>query len=124
MSLMIRTEVRPSPIHGVGLFSLEYVKLGDKVSWVCDRCRWYLEPYLQYSTFYVEADLVRRHGYLDSQFRLWCLPCDEMRYCNHSEEPNLRSESFADYAARDILIGEELTVDYRTFDLEWREKLK
>jgi len=45
---------------------------------------------------------------------------------NHSDRPNvgMNPSGTADTVAlRAIAAGEELTCDYRTFDLEWQEKL-
>ena len=42
-------------------------------------------------------------------------------YLNHSNEPNLISNDHGDtfIASRDIVAGEELTVDYTTYDESW-----
>jgi hypothetical protein len=106
----------------VGLFTLEYVKRGDKLWQICKACRWFPELQLTYDMHYAEAAVVRRWGYL-AYPDLWMLPCDHIRYMNHSDTPNVGGDSqFSDVALRDIVIGEELTCDYRSFDLAWREK--
>lgn len=122
MSTQVLAEVRPSPIHGVGLFALQDVKSGTVVVWECGRCLVVPEDVLERNMFHAEAAQVRRWGYLRSP-GVWLLPCDHARYVNHSDAPNLKTGRFGDYAARDIAAGEELTVDYRAFDLAWREKL-
>lgn len=44
---------------------------------------------------------------------------------NHTEKPTVIriSEDGPDIAARDIQVGEELTIDYRTFDADAERKL-
>jgi len=43
-------------------------------------------------------------------------------YLNHSNSPNVDcNENYMFYANRDIKIGEELTVDYSTYDPTWDE---
>ena len=49
--------------------------------------------------------------------------CGSFRHMNHAAEPNVLSLSDRDVAARDIAAGEELTCDYRTFDLDATAKL-
>lgn len=43
---------------------------------------------------------------------------DNARFMNHSFEPNCDDRTGVTFALRDILAGEELTCDYRVFDLE------
>jgi uncharacterized protein len=58
-----------------------------------------------------------RYGYIDPRRNRFILCCDDYRFINHSNAPNVRvdpTEDFygVDFAARDIEAGEELTVDY------------
>lgn len=115
--LLFATELRASPIHGIGVFLLEPVKEGD-VIWRFDSRidRAYSEkelfdlpPHLRqflrvYSTWHAESGL-------------WVLCGDNGRHFNHSDTPNTVSLGIAfgdDIAACDLPVGIELTSDYRT----------
>ncbi len=115
--MMVETELRPSAIHGIGVFLLQPVRAGDLI-WRFDSRidRIYsgremaelpasLQHFLQvYST---------RHDALD----LWVLCGDNGRHFNHSDAPNTLSKGIAlgdDVAAFDLQPGAELTSDYRT----------
>jgi hypothetical protein len=113
--LMVETELRASPIHGIGTFLLEDVKAGQLI-WRFDsridrifsdaeldtmpkRLRDFLATY---STFHEESGL-------------WVLCGDNGRHFNHSDEPNTKSMGPAfgdDIAATDLSAGTELTTDY------------
>lgn len=113
---MVDTELRPSAIHGIGVFLLEDVRKGDLI-WRFDsridrvfhdcefaempgRLRRFLETY---STYHRELGL-------------WVLCGDNGRHFNHSDSPNTRSLGVAfgdDLAASDLNAGTELTTDYR-----------
>jgi hypothetical protein len=115
--MMVETELRPSSIHGLGVFVTEHVRAGQLI-WRFDsridrlfsdaeleempeRLRLYLRTY---STFH--------HG-----LKLWVLCGDNGRHFNHSAAPNTRSLGIAfgdDVAAVDLPAGTELTSDYRT----------
>jgi hypothetical protein len=57
------------------------------------------------------------YGYVDPRRNRFILCCDDYRFMNHSDTPNVQVDTGADphgidFAARDIEVGEELTVDY------------
>jgi uncharacterized protein len=57
------------------------------------------------------------YGYIDPRINRYILCCDDARFINHSDTPNLRTDFSldrhgVDIAARDIEAGEELTIDY------------
>jgi hypothetical protein len=113
--LMVETELRPSPIHGIGTFLLEDVKAGEliwrfdsridrifsdtELQTMPDRLRNFLA---MYSTFHEESGL-------------WVLCGDNGRHFNHSDRPNTVSLGPAfgdDVAGQDLEAGTELTTDY------------
>ena len=115
--MMVDTELRPSPIHGIGVFLKERIPRGGLV-WRFDSRidRVYaadeiagLPPHIQrylrtYSTFH------RPTG-------LWVLCGDNGRHFNHADRPSTVSNAISfgeDHAARDLEPGDELTSDYRT----------
>lgn len=120
--LLVRTILGPSQIHGIGLFADEDIKAGTVVCvWSKDFDQSFLlddfpEP--------VTRAYIQRHAY-QAGLAIWCLPSDDMRFCNHSSSPNLRSsrDSIQDVAAVDIPRGTELTVDYYSFDEDAARKL-
>jgi len=119
--LLVRAELRQSPIQGIGLFALEPLRAGMPI-WrfqpgfdqliapeIAMRCNpWWLERYAQ------ECPLT---GY-------WVLCCDDARFINHSDTPNLSQVAplfdarFTHDAVRDIEAGDEITCDYRIGDAQ------
>lgn len=119
--LLVRTTLGPSKIHGLGVFAAEPIAKGTIV--------WSFTPGfdLERDPADVEAqpELLRErllhYGYVDKHLSRYVLCCDDARFLNHSEEPNLVSDRSTsrhgvDRAARDIAIGEELTVNYDVFE--------
>ncbi len=115
--LTVDTEVRPSRLHGLGVFLREPVKAGaliwrfdgridsvfgsEEIEGLPDHMREYLRVY---TTWHAASGL-------------YVLCGDNGRYVNHSDEPSTlsRGVSFGDdVAARDLPAGAELTSDYRT----------
>ena len=110
-----KTEVRPSPIHGTGLFAAQAIATGEIVAvkggHVLTRAQWTaLEPTLGAADIQIAEDLFiapvrpdHRHG--------------SMLYTNHSCDPNLAIQGqIVLVAMRDIAAGEELTIDWATTD--------
>jgi uncharacterized protein len=114
--LFVKTELRPSTIHGVGTFLLEPVKKGQLM--------WRFDPRIDRTYTQAEVDgtnevfqiLIDDYGRWDEKRQLWLLCGDEMRYTNHADDPLMASTGGPfgdDLAARDLKAGEELSVDYR-----------
>jgi SET domain-containing protein len=113
--LTVETELRPSAIHGIGVFLLEDVREGQLV-WRFDS---------RIDRVFADAELeempesLRRFLTVYSTYHeksgLWVLCGDNGRHFNHSDEPNTISLGVAfgdDVAAADLPAGTELTTDY------------
>jgi hypothetical protein len=110
-----KTEVRPSPIHGKGLFAKQAIAPGEIVAvkggHVLTAAQWAdLEPALGPAEIQISENLV-------------IAPVDQaerdgsMLYTNHSCDPNLAIQGqIVLVAMRDIAPGEELTIDWATTD--------
>ena len=110
-----KTAVRPSPIHGTGLFANRAIVRGEIVAvkggHVLTAPQWAaLEPALGPAEIQISEDL-------------FIAPVDQaqrdgsMLYTNHSCDPNLAIQGqIVLVAMRDIAPGEELTIDWATTD--------
>jgi SET domain-containing protein len=115
--LMVETELRDSPIHGIGVFLSEPVRAGQLI-WrfdsridrvFSDQEIAEMPPQLQ--------RFLKTYSTLHAGLGLWVLCGDNGRHFNHSDKPNTRSLGIAfgdDVAAEDMDAGTELTSDYRT----------
>ncbi|HUY67989.1 MAG TPA: SET domain-containing protein [Alphaproteobacteria bacterium] len=115
--LTVPTELRASPIHGIGCFLLAPVKKNDLV--------WRFDARIDraYSQFEIESlpemvrTLVKTYGIFHEASGLWMLCGDNARHFNHADAPTTLSLGIGfadDIAARDLAAGEELTSDYKT----------
>ena len=126
--LLVKTKIRESPIHGIGLFADEPIKKGTTI--------WKFAP--GFDLDFSEKDLKNLSGPSKEQFLKYIymtknkgmiLCFDDARFLNHSENPNCEDIDPDDFeegftiAKKDIKTGEELTVNYRTFDFNWKNKL-
>jgi SET domain-containing protein len=110
-----KTEVRPSPIHGKGLFASRAIARGEIVAvkggHVLPAPQWAeLEPALGPADIQISEDL----------FIAPVTPSERdgsMLYTNHSCDPNLAIQGQVVLVAmRDIAPGQELTIDWATTD--------
>ena len=127
--LLVKTAVKLSNIHGLGLFAAEFIAK--------ETCIWQLTHGfdLVVPREAIEAlpepsrIQMKKYSYVNMETGLFVICMDDARYTNHSNMPNTReihhSRDFPErsIALRDILPGEEITCDYRTFDAGWRDKL-
>lgn len=110
-----KTTVRPSPIHGRGLFAVHPIAKGEIVAvkggHVLTGAEWAaLEPAMASAEIQISEDL----------FLAPVTPAEReggMLYTNHSCDPNLAIQGqIVLVAMRDVAPGEELTIDWATTD--------
>ena len=115
--LLVKVRVDRSQIHGLGVFALEPIRKGSDVWRFTPGFDLDLDP----AVIDVQPEPSRarllHYGYIDPRTNRYILCCDDARFLNHSDEPNLVSDFSVDCygvdrAARDIAVNEELTVDY------------
>ena len=110
-----KTEVRPSPIQGQGLFARVAIAAGEIVAvkggHVLTRGQWAdLEPALGAADIQIAEDLFIAPVREDHR-------AGSMLYTNHSCDPNLAIQGqIVLVAMRDVAAGEELTIDWATTD--------
>jgi SET domain-containing protein len=104
-------EVRPSPIHGRGVFAVVDIPNGS----IIERAPFVAMPTGALNGTPLE-DLCWTHTIGDLKVDILTLSATTL--CNHSNTPNCECHVEGDldvlYAVRRISAGEELTVDYRT----------
>lgn len=114
--LTVKTALRKSSVHGMGVFAEQFIPAGTVV-WV----------FQSDFDFRISEESVAALPEIARQKLLhysakwgggYVISADDARFLNHSGTPNLRTmdEPDCDIAIRDIQIGEELFEDYREFD--------
>ncbi len=113
-------QLQPSPINGVGVFAVRDIPRGTKI-------------FANEQSAMVEVDRASLKDESESMKKLYhnyCVWRGEKLYCpvnfnsvtpayfiNHADTPNVMCDEDFDFVAlRDILPGEELLVDYRTYN--------
>jgi hypothetical protein len=122
--LYIKTYLAPSSIHGIGLFAAEEIPAETLI--------WKMIP--PFDLAFTPDDLknlpppsleaIRRYSYFDMHLKLHVLCGDDARFMNHSDDANTYETRDLSIAKREIAKDEEITSDYRQFDLEIWKKLK
>lgn len=126
--LLVNVYVAKSSIHGLGVFAADPISAGTE-TW-----RFSSGFDLDLDAKFIEN--LRREffnelmyfGYIDSKLNRYILCSDDARYINHSETPNLSTDYSLDkygidIAVRDIRAGEELTIDYTSYEKNSRFSL-
>ena len=118
--LLIPTRVRPSPVHGLGLFAARPIRPGEVVSvWTDEDVA--CDPAALEALPPAERALALRLGFVDPATGLFLLAAGGERFINHSEAPNLAGHpARVRVAIREIEAGEELVEDYRVTEPGWR----
>lgn len=119
--LLVKACAKPSALHGLGVFAVEFVPRGTPI--------WRFEPGFdraftpqQFAALPELAQAhLRQHAYPDAVSGNWILSGDLTIFMNHSSPPNTGAppgapEPVTTVALRDIAAGEELTCDYYAFD--------
>ena len=102
---------------GYGLFATKLIPKGT-FTWVRDDLDQIVDPSLEHALPPMLARLLHTYSYLEPRGRVLCW--DHGRFVNHSCEPNCRSTGFdLEIAVRDILVGEQLTDDYGSLNVDY-----
>lgn len=128
--LLVQTYVAPSPVHGLGLFAAEPIAAGQVVGRFVVGFDSICEPAL-FATLPAPAQaFLRCYGFpLQELAELlgrpaeglvggWALEVDNMRFCNHSDTPNI-SATGPVYALRDIQVDEEIFQRYYDYNPDY-----
>jgi uncharacterized protein len=115
--MMVETQLKPSPIHGIGVFLVQSVCEGDLI-WRFDSRidRVYTDAEISTLPEHMQGFL-RTYSTWHEAARLWVLCGDHGRHFNHSDAPTTVSDAIAfgeDRAVADLPAGTELTSDYQT----------
>ena len=114
---------KPGRVHGLGLFATETIPTGTVVWHPCKRCPTFSVDDLSSLGKTQQKQLDEYVYYLEDGRAI--LPCTMVFLLNHSCEASILDYGL-DFgvAVRDIVAGEELTQDYRTFanDPDWGVK--
>ncbi len=100
MRFMCKITVRPSPIHGHGVFARKTIRKGERIG------RYYSRKTTQDGTYVLwlcDEETNEVSGY-DGIGRL--------RFLNHSSSPNSEFDGLDLFATRSIQAGEEITFHY------------
>ncbi|MBX3703641.1 MAG: SET domain-containing protein [Steroidobacteraceae bacterium] len=116
--ILVPVRIDRSRIHGFGVFTDAPIPAGSPV--------WRFTPGFDLDLDPAALDAQPEHfrkvmlhyGYIDLRLNRFILCCDDYRFMNHSDAPNVRVKPGPDrygidVAARDIAAGEELTVNYQ-----------
>jgi len=115
--LLVPVSIDRSSIHGLGIFALQPIKANTRIWQFTPGFDLDLDPSaLEQQPAHFRATMFH-YGYIDPRRNRFVLCCDDYRFINHSDAPNVRADPAedsygVDFAARDIETGEELTVDY------------
>lgn len=113
---IIKVRIAPSPIHGVGVFAMRDLKVGEKME--LDAIPHMFDiPYSKLGELDKEQrELILSHWPNIITGSHFLYPVTKMTaFLNHSEQPNYDAK--ADKILKDVKKGEELTEDYRQIDL-------
>ena len=118
---LVRAELKKTPDKGIGVFTCEFIPANTIVS-DCASTVYFNEEQTRAVLSSLPSDDVRRywleHTWGERGQVAYIL--NDISMVNHSKNPTVYSNSediHKCYASRDILAGEELTEDYRAFDI-------
>ncbi|MDQ5927697.1 MAG: uncharacterized protein QG633_135 [Patescibacteria group bacterium] len=120
--LLVKTKIKESQIHGVGLFADQYIPKGTEI--------WRFTPGFDQKFTREQIlsfpDLLQiyicTYCWRSKKSKLYCFSADNGKYFNHSLSPNVLSEYRDDeeevitIAVRDIEKGEEILDNYDSFE--------
>ena len=117
--LLVKTQLKNSRIHGVGIFADEDIRKGTAIWRIYEGfdLEYSVEAVDKLPTAAREQVISRSYTSMDTGKLVMC--GDDARFMNHSSHPNTKNgDKWTTIAVRDISRGEELTCDYYEFDAD------
>lgn len=121
--------LKPSPIHGVGVFAVRNIP--DRINPFAGvkNQKWYRLNNSELES--LEKEVLNMIGdfFVESNNCVWVSEyglngMDMSAYVNHSDNPNLETidDGITFITSREVKKGEELTIDYKTYDANWKNR--
>lgn len=120
--LLVKTIVKQSPIHGLGLFANQNISKGDMIWKFSDGLDLEISPVEFSNLSSYEKGMINFYGFHSKKTGNYHLSFNDVRFVNHSPEGNITIDKSIDdieyplVAKRDISKGEEITQNYYEFD--------
>ncbi|MBS1515018.1 MAG: SET domain-containing protein-lysine N-methyltransferase [Bacteroidetes bacterium] len=112
-------ELRPSPIHGVGVFAVVDIKQGELLD-LFEAGDDHFIPFEQVAASKFPEKIIEKYSIMGDEGYSGPKNFHRMSigwYLNHSDTPNAYcTEDYHFYALREIAADEEITVDYEKFE--------
>jgi SET domain-containing protein len=108
--LIVKTKIKASQLHGIGLFADEFIPKGTLIFKESIFTKKFTEQ--EYEELpQLQQDFIKHYGYfLDG---IWKLSIDNDRFMNHSYTPNTGEPDYeTTISLVDINIDEEITCNY------------
>lgn len=117
--LTVRTVLKPSSIHGLGVFADEPIKKGQIV-WEAEHLLdVILTPRELARLPQVAQDYVRNYGHSGKNLHgMILVDFGNGKYMNHSDNANTDFRTETGIATRDIAVGEEITCNYAEYEVD------
>ncbi len=125
--MLVKTKVKESKIHGLGLFADQFISKGTEI-W-----RFTSGFDLKFTREQILAFpealqiYIYKYSWRSKKSKLYCFSSDDGKFFNHSENPNVLSEyrdneeEVITVAIKDIQVGEEILDNYNSFEDEKSE---
>lgn len=112
-------QLRPSPIHGIGVFAIRDIPKGCRSMFSKDEGEWIKIPVAEIEALpEYSKQLVHNYAVYDDEFfyveKYGFRKLDLVCFLNHSDTPNIAVVNNGEFfeANRDIKAGEEMFIDY------------
>ena len=129
--LLVKTKIGPSEVHGTGIFADEFIPKGTRIWEYREGVDSRFDQKFLDSLPEASQQQMLNYAYKNPTTGMYVMCGDDARFFNHSDTPNTEDVGFDEglvqgegvtIAARDIQPGEEMFSNYRSFDINMREK--
>ncbi len=116
--ILISHEIKCSPIHGIGLFTKQNVKMGELIARASPQLDVDVSALIFDSLDSKEQAEILYWGFYDPLRDTYHVAFDKIKFLNHSQNGNVTEnmKTYDIFAVRDIKSGEELTQNYLEFE--------